>query len=77
MNQSTDFQIGDAVTWLHSPRGGYGYVFRIPGQVVGFGRGRIKCRVKKNDGTLVDRFINPKNLRRGGCLDTRFPPGRE
>lgn len=25
---------GDLVTWLHEPRGGYGYTFRIPARVV-------------------------------------------
>jgi hypothetical protein len=28
------FEAGQAVTWRHVPRGGYGYVMRVPATVV-------------------------------------------
>lgn len=60
------FKPGDDVIWLHSPRGGYGYTFRIPGKVVGFGRCRVKIEVAKASGELVQRFVKEEQLRFGG-----------
>lgn len=60
------FPIGTDIIWLHEPRGGYGYVFRIPGKVVGYGRGRIKIEVAKADGEKVQRFVKEESLRFGG-----------
>lgn len=57
------FKKGDEVTWLHEPRGGYGYVFRIPGIVVGHGRCRVKIEIAKASGEKVVRHVNEESLR--------------
>ena len=56
------FKIGDKVTWKYVPRGGYGWVFRTPGEVVSFGKTRVKIRVSKVDGSVVERFVNENSL---------------
>lgn len=57
------FAVGDKVTWLHRPRGGYGYTFYIPARVIGFAAtGRVKVLVEKADGLWVERFVREENL---------------
>ena len=60
------FKPGTEIIWLHEPRGGYGYVFRIPGVVVGHGRDRGKIEVAKANGEKVQRFVKEQSLRFGG-----------
>jgi len=43
------FQPGDQVTWLHTPRGGYGYVYPIDGVVEKVGKTRVQIHVKKTE----------------------------
>lgn len=57
------FTPGTEITWLYSPAGGYGYVFRIPGVVLGYGRGRVKIEVAKANGEKVTRFVKEESLR--------------
>lgn len=57
------FKVGDDVTWLCTPRGGYGYTFKIPGKVIGHGRARVRIEVKKADGTPAVRFVKEESLR--------------
>lgn len=60
------FKIGTEIIWLYSPRGGYGYVFKIPGVVVGFGRARVRIEISKANGERVQRFVSEEQLRFGG-----------
>lgn len=55
-----DFAPGDAVTWTHVPRGGWGYVWRVPARVVSVGRKRV----------TIDAA-----LRRGGTKRVSVTPG--
>jgi hypothetical protein len=57
------YNAGDAITWLHVPRGGYGYVFPIPGVVVKVNPKTVKIRVKRVNGTEVDRNVKPENIK--------------
>ncbi len=59
------FKVGDEIIWIHSPAGGYGYVFHIPGRVVGHGRVRVKIEVAKAHGETVQRFVKEESLRFG------------
>lgn len=57
------FQPGDSITWLHQPRGGYGYVYPVDGTVVRtFGR-RVVIQVLLRTGALVERRVRSENLR--------------
>jgi len=58
------FQPGDQVTWLHTPRGGYGYVYPIDGVVEKVGKTRVQILVKKKNGEEILRWVSPQNLRR-------------
>lgn len=60
------FKPGDDIIWHYSPRGGYGYVFKIPGVVVGFGRCRVKIEIAKANGEKVQRFVSEGQLQFGG-----------
>lgn len=60
------FKVGDEIIWLHSPKGGYGYIFRIHGKVIGHGRCRVKIEVAKASGEKVQRFVKEESLRFGG-----------
>ena len=61
------FKPGDQVTWLHQPRGGYGYVIPVNGEVVReTNYGPVVIRVKTKSGIQVDRRVKPENLRLKG-----------
>lgn len=64
MKTMNNFTVGDKIVWLHEPSGGYGYVFKIPGEVIGFGRGRVKIRVQKANGEHAERFVKEQSLKR-------------
>jgi len=56
------FSAGQAVTWLHVPRGGYGYVYPVDGVVTKVGPARITIRVQKKDGTQKRVSVKPERL---------------
>jgi len=58
------FSPGDAITWLHQPRGGYGYVQPVDGTVVRIAGQRVVIRVPLRNGALVERRVRPEHLRR-------------
>jgi hypothetical protein len=58
------FAPGTSVTWLHQPRGGYGYVYPVDGTVVRVGGRHVTIRVPLRNGTLVERRVHPEHLRR-------------
>jgi hypothetical protein len=59
-----ELQPGQLVTWLHQPRGGYGYEERIPGKVVKVGEKLVQIEVRKKNGEAVKRWVAAKNLKK-------------
>ena len=57
------FQPGDRITWLHQPRGGYGYGYPVDGTVVRVSGRRVVIRVPLRSGDLVERRVHSENLR--------------
>jgi hypothetical protein len=51
-----------SVTWKHQPRGGYGYIFRVPATITAVGEKRIRIRVQKVSGEWVEKWVRPENL---------------
>lgn len=58
-----NFRVGQHVTWLYVPRGGYGYVIPVDGLVTGIGAARVQIEVKKQGGEMVKRWVKPESLR--------------
>jgi len=58
------FAVGERVTWLHVPRGGYGYPFPVDAEVVRVAARRVRIRVEKQGGEPVERWVRPEHLRR-------------
>lgn len=57
---------GAIVTWLHRPRGGYGYVCPVEAKVVSNTRrphARVHIEVTAKDGSKVIRTVQAKHLR--------------
>ena len=49
--------------WLHSPRGGWGYVFRVPVRVLGVtAAGRVKIIAPLSAGGVRVRYVSPESL---------------
>jgi hypothetical protein len=57
------WQPGDQATWLHEPRGGYGYVIPVNAVVVRVGPKRVLIEVARVNGDLVQRWVTPDRLR--------------
>ena len=53
---------GDKVTWRHVPRGGWGYVFRVPAVVVSVGTKTVRIRAKLTGGGEKTVRVRPENL---------------
>lgn len=65
-----DWQIGQAVTWLQTLRGGYGYVYPVEAVVVAVHRERVRIAVHRRDGTTTNVSVKPTSLQlRPGCHD--------
>ncbi len=57
---------GASVTWLHVPRGGYGYVLPVDAEVAAHGRApstRVTIVVATRSGRRVKRSVDAANLR--------------
>jgi hypothetical protein len=62
---SSDVFPGALVTWLHVPRGGYGYVFPVDAVVVAHARRPrtwVRISVITADGRRVERRVEAANL---------------
>lgn len=56
-----------AVTWSHTPRGGYGYVVPVQGRVVSVGRKRVRIAIwRQSDNSEVERDVDPGSLKPAG-----------
>jgi hypothetical protein len=64
MPKETNFQVGDSVTWLHQPRGGYGYVIPVNATVTRIGERQIQIRAERKDGGTKLTYVLPLNLRK-------------
>lgn len=61
-----DVFVGALLTWLHTPRGGYGYTMPVDAVVLGHGgrpRTWVKIEVTKANGDKVKRRVEAVNLR--------------
>lgn len=58
---------GQQLTWLHVPRGGYGFSWNVDAEVVKVGRSLVTIRVKKASGEMVERRVKPDSLRAKGA----------
>lgn len=66
------FTIGQRVTWLHQPRGGYGFTVPVDARVIRFSRrGRPVIEVRTAAGEIVTRCVLAESLRapRGVATD--------
>lgn len=54
---------GDLVTWLHVPRGGYGYSMPVDAKIVRLHAKYVTVEVKKRSGDLVYRRVLRTSLR--------------
>lgn len=59
-----DFRPGDLVTWLHVPRGGWGFTSSVSGVVVRVGRARVTIEVPLRGGGSRTVRVAPTSLRR-------------
>lgn len=57
------WSIGDRIDWLHEPRGGYGYIIRVPGVVRKVTSKRVQIEVQKATGETVMRSVMADRLR--------------
>lgn len=58
-----ELEVGMELTWICTPRGGYGFSYPVNARVLGFGRCRVKIEVERKDGTKVARYVDRENLR--------------
>lgn len=58
-----DIWRGLRVVWLHVPRGGYGYVLRVPATVVSASRTHVTIDAERADRSVVRRVVNIKSIR--------------
>ena len=62
----SEFAPGQRVIWRHELRGGYGYIERIPGEVVRVTAKRVIIRVGRHLNPyaieLVERSVRPEHL---------------
>lgn len=62
---SHEIFIGAIVSWMHVPRGGYGYTVPVDATVkaTNLDGTRAVIEVKKRDGSTVERCVMTENLR--------------
>jgi hypothetical protein len=54
---------GMHVSWIHNPRGGYGFALPVDALVVKVTKSRVRIEVPLHDGTRVARIVKPDSLR--------------
>ena len=54
---------GMAVSWIHNPRGGYGFALPVDAVVLKVGVHKVRIEVALRDGTVVERLVKPDSLR--------------
>ena len=51
------------MSWIHNPRGGYGFAMPVDAVIVSVGSKRVRVRVPLKDGRHVERVVLPTSLR--------------
>jgi acyl-CoA hydrolase len=51
------------MTWMYSPRGGYGYTVPVNAEIVKVNRTTVRIRVQRVGGEIVERNVRPESLR--------------
>jgi hypothetical protein len=59
----TEIGLGMEVSWIHIPRGGYGFPTPVDAIVVRVCARRIRIEVLLRDGRRVERLVSPEALR--------------
>jgi hypothetical protein len=62
----SECRLGQAVTWLSVPRGGYfspDRPYPVDGEIAGLGATRVRVRVQTRSGEPVERWLDPAHLR--------------
>lgn len=57
---------GCLLTWMHTPRGGYGYTYPVSAKVLSYSRrpsSKVTIEIAKADEMLVKRVVDVANLR--------------
>lgn len=54
---------GMLVSWIHVPRGGYGFPTPVDAVVVKVTDKRVRIEVSLRDGRRVERLVTPESLR--------------
>lgn len=54
---------GMHVSWIHEPRGGYGFATPVDAVVVKVCARRVRIEVPLRDGRRVERLVRPGSLR--------------
>lgn len=57
------FAVGETVTWLWHPRGGYGYTVPVRARVIADDGGRVHIAAERKDGGETERRVRRENLR--------------
>jgi hypothetical protein len=55
---------GDRLTWMYTPRGGWGYSYPVDAEVIKVNAETVSIRAKKKDGAEIVRQVRPENLRK-------------
>ena len=58
-----DLSPGMQVSWLHVPRGGYGFPTPVDAVVLKVYRSHVRIDVPLRDGHRVERLVRPDSLR--------------
>jgi hypothetical protein len=58
-----DLSPGMAVSWIHEPRGGYGFAMPVDAIIVKVCARRVRIEVPLRDGRRVERIVLPDSLR--------------
>ena len=58
-----DLSPGMRVSWIHLPRGGYGFPIPVDAVVLRVGPRRVRIEVALRDGRHVERVVHPDALR--------------
>lgn len=54
---------GMSVTWIHNPRGGYGFAIPVDALVLNVTSKRVRIAVPLRDGRTHERVVSPACLR--------------
>lgn len=67
---SFDLWPGLICIWIHRPKGGYGFAFRLPVKVLKLFPSRARIEVRTKSGARVERLVSRVSLV-GGTLEER------